>query len=498
MHEVKNSAAGICPSITKTFRDSRRAKVFRSATGRQCLGALLGAATLMVSPSGGAAPPYRLDDLIDSSPAFSLSGTHRTRYETLDGQFRNGGSGGDQMLALRTLVLAKLDFESVAFAAELEDSRGFLTDSATPAGVTVRNPTGINPLELLQANVTFRSDDLFGAGWSSRFTGGRMTMDVGSRRFVARNRFRNTINAFTGVDWQLENAQAELRLFYTFPVLRRVDPSDAVNDPQMDKESKDRRFWGVYFRPKSISGLSTNGLEFETFFFGRQRKVATDFVTPIDQTVYTPGARLWRSPEAGSFDFELEGVYQFGRDRLTPALTVEKRAFFVHAEAGYSPSHAWNPRAVLQFDVASGDDDGDRGNGTDNRLDTLFGARRFDFGPTGINGAFARGNLISPGLKVSAKPRTDLAGFVAVRGFWLESARDAWTVAAISDPTGQSGRYLGTQAETSLQFDLIPKNLRLETGLSYLVEGDFPRDAPRINAPPGNTFYAYTQAILSF
>lgn len=442
--------------------------------------------------------PLHLIHRHEDKPRLALSGTHRTRYESLTNQFRNGVNGGDQMVALRTLVRADLNFDQILFAAELEDSRGFLMDQGTPQGVYASNPTGVNPLELLQANVTLRNQNLLGTGFNSSFRGGRLTMDIGSRRLVARNRYRNTINAFTGVDWQLDNERAELRMFYTFPTRRRVDSGADTNDAKFDKESKYRRFWGIYFRPKSIPMLAEYDTQFETFFFGRERKIDEDFTSRIDQTLYTPGARLWRPAAVDTLDYQLEGAYQFGRSRNADVSSVDKRAYFMHAEFGYSWSHPWKPRTALQFDMASGDRNGERTNGTDNRFDTLFGARRFDFGPTGIYGPFARANIISPGVRMMAAPTSQLKGLIAMRGFWLQSARDQWTVGRIQDTTGNAGRYLGIQAETRLQYDLVPGNVRLEGGVAYLFEGAFPRDAPRDNLAPGNSFYGYTQLVLKF
>ena len=39
---------------------------------------------------------------------FNLGGTHRIRYELLDSQFRAGRNGGDQILNLRTTLMATI------------------------------------------------------------------------------------------------------------------------------------------------------------------------------------------------------------------------------------------------------------------------------------------------------------------------------------------------------------------------------------------------------
>lgn len=61
-----------------------------------------------------------------------ISGTRRIRYEALDGQFRAGRTGGDQMLALRATLRVDLRHEWFEGGAEVVDSRQELADSGTP------------------------------------------------------------------------------------------------------------------------------------------------------------------------------------------------------------------------------------------------------------------------------------------------------------------------------------------------------------------------------
>jgi hypothetical protein len=427
---------------------------------------------------------WRLNKVLELPGWLSLSGTHRMRFENLDGQFRAGRDGGDQVFVFRTLLLAEVKLQDFEFGMELEDSRAQLADSDTPLSTSI-----VNPLELLQAYVKMTINDLFVSGSKSTLRGGRLTMDVGSRRLVARNRYRNTLNAFTGIDWQWTGVDNNrLRLFYTLPVQRRVSGNILGNDARFDKERKDVSFWGVYYSPGKLPW----GDQGEVYFFGLNEEDTSDLAT-ANREIYTTGFRLYRTATKNKFDYQFESVFQFGESRASTSATLDLDHFahFQHFELGYTFDTSWSPRLQLQYDYASGDDAiGDTDN---NRFNTLFGARRFDFGPTSIYGPFARSNLSTPGIGFTVKPRKKVNVFVALRGFWLASEDDAWTSARIGNTAGQSVNYIGTQVETRLRWDVVPGNLRFEAGAAHIFAGDL-----MDNAGKTDTGYFYTQASLSF
>lgn len=65
----------------------------------------------------------------------------------------------------------------------------------------------------------------------------------------------------------------------------------------------------------------------------------------------------------------------------------------------------------------------------------------------------------------------------------------------LSDPSGNSGRYVASQIEMRVRYDLVPRNLRLEGGYARLFEGEFMRDAPQSNGQ-GDADYFYFQVRL--
>ncbi len=436
--------------------------------------------------------PWRLADAIEAPDWLLLSGSHRTRFETLDGQFRAGRNGGDQVLVFRTTLHGELQLDDLRLGVELADSRAKLADTGTPLSTGI-----VNTLELLQAYTSLSNDDLFTEGATSLLRFGRITMEVGSGGLVLRHRYRNTINAFTGLDWQWTGADGRhARAFVTLPVDRQPKRFDDLidNERSFDRESTDVVFWGLFYQPPDLPW----GDDGEAYLFGLHERDGARRATRNRQLL-TPGIRFRRPASKGAFDYEIESVFQFGTSRSSTAATdttdLDHFAHFQHVEAGYSFEAPWSPRLVAQFDYASGDRDPN--DGDNERFDSLFGARRFDFGPTGIYGSFARANLITPGLRLQVKPSPSVRVMLAHRAFWLASDRDAWTTSGVRDAAGATSSYLGQQLEARLRWALVPENLQFEVGAAHLFDGTFLKNAPNATRQ-GDATYLYTQLTFSF
>ena len=162
-------------------------------------------AALAEGPASDAREPWALEEAIGLPERLSVSGDFRIRYEYLDNQFRAGRPGSDQILALRTRVRARFRFTHwLSVGAEFQDSRAYLADSNTQVGTGL-----VNAAELLRAYLELSFEGPFGGTHRAQL--GRVTMDVGSRRLVARNGFRNTSNAFLGLDWIWRGARGRER-----------------------------------------------------------------------------------------------------------------------------------------------------------------------------------------------------------------------------------------------------------------------------------------------
>ena len=216
---------------------------------------LLALPTLWTLAPSAAGAKWTLNEAFLPENLF-LEVSHRTRYEFLNDEFRAGQNGDTDVVAFRTLIHAGIHLPSgFTLGAELQDSR---TEQNAD---TVLNTGIVNAAELLRAYVSVTRDEMLGGTLNAQ--AGRITMDLGSRRLVARNRYRNTINGFTGLDvrWQgnAETGNLELRGFWTLPVRREPGARSRLldNDAVFDNESLEQQFWGLFAaRDLGVLGLS--------------------------------------------------------------------------------------------------------------------------------------------------------------------------------------------------------------------------------------------------
>ncbi|WP_425908826.1 alginate export family protein [Nitrobacter sp. TKz-YC02] len=439
-------------------------------------------------------PVFSLYDALGRPDNLTVRGMFRARGEGLVNQFRPAPAARDDYLAsFFTDIFAEYNLGTVKIGAELFDSRGYFQplNSATSA-------TEVNTLEFGQA---YLNVDLTGAlqdGSRSSVTAGRFTKDIGSRRLVSRQLFRNTTNAFTGLsyDWKGANKD-QMTLLWTMPHTRLPDDARGIreNTIEFDRESPDLQLFGGSYTFANVFGGSL-----ETYGYGLYEQdsgTGAGSVQTRNRRLFTPGVRLLRAKKPGQWDYEFEAIYQRGLVRETTAITdtrdLRVSAYFFHGEAGYTFAANWLPRVVLQYDHASGDSSNPN---TFTRFDTLFGVRR-EYNPPSIYGPLQRSNMISPAIRFEVTPSPIWDAFVAYRTLFLADRTDSFALTQVRDRTGRSGNFAGHQIEGRLRYWVVPDAMLLETGAAYLFKGRFLVDAPNAPDTP-DTFYAYLATNIFF
>lgn len=421
---------------------------------------------------------------------------HRTRYESFDGPWRRGQTGGQDQVPLQTVLWLEAHQDGYRAGFELWDARQY---GAKPDDTL--NNTMVNVANFTQLYGAWSTRNLLDSGLGFEAKVGRQTLELGSRRLVARNAYRNTVNSFTGLMMRLREGQGDWQVhaFAAQPVLRLPDQKEKLlhNDWAWNEEEQDMLFAGLFLETRALP-WDLNG---ELYFY-YLNEVPGYVYEDFDQSrlgrrrLFTPGFRVFWPARKGEWDFEVESVAQTGTSRETPWSSVlSHEAFMQHLQVGYTFNLPWQPRLIAQYDYASGGlgDDGT----TTRSFDSLYGARRFEYGPTGIWGPFNRNNINAPGMRLLLIPHRNLTSFVAYRAWWMADAKALWQPAGLIDPTGRAGDFMGHTVELSVRWD--PRyNLSLELGWNYLIKGGFARNAPEAPVDHDNVNYFYVQTEVRF
>lgn len=446
----------------------------------------------------------------------TISGAHRTRYETIIEAGPN-----DNLVSLRSTLLVEAGTERFRIGGELMDARAY-GDRTTPFSFFGINDELQNTAEPIQYYLTARFDDIFTDGLDLTLKGGRLTLDLGSGRLFGRNKFRNTINSFRGGQVLIERGNQSLLLFYVNPM---DITSDFARGQQMDVPITETDIAGAHYTNHRMFA----DIKAEAYFYAVKRNFRLAGAPRLIH--YTPGLRIWRESQIGQFDFEIEATPQF---RQHP----QGFAYFAHADVGYSFDTSWRPHVSFLFDIASGQERATIGECApellvlftgcmsqlrfhgDTVFDSLYGLLSDDFGPTGlfrsnpsgslsfsIGRDLSRRNIISPALRFSASPMEHLSTVFTARGFWREDPLRAVTGFSHSlPPEAQSIEYLpsevGYQIDSRVSYDIFGEHLKLEVGGAVFFFGSESTESRRLFGLSDPSLaarkYLYTSLTASF
>ena len=425
----------------------------------------------------------------EEGSGLKISGSFRIRQEELDGQYRPGFDNHDDVLMMRSGLLAEYDTGAWRFGGELADSRVYDTDAGSAL-----NPNDVDAFEPVQAFVAGDFTAPFGKGSSATLQAGRFTMNLGSRRLISSDDYRNTPSGYTGLRAEMKFAGGRsATLFYVLPHQHRPDDFGSLrrNQVRLDHVGRDQQLFGALLSRAGLPGglVAEAGfvrfIEHDTAARGTRNRALTNL-----------SVRLMREAAAGRWDYEIEGITQRGQARAgtaQDAARIAVRALFVHADLGYTLPGSWKPHVNLEWDFASGDGPGAR-NG---RFDTLYGMRRSELAPSGIYGAIGRTNLSALGLRLEGAPTKRLDVLATLKLLWAADRHDAFSTTGIRDASGNSGSFAARQLDARLRYWIVPQRLRAELTAVWLMRGRLLKTAPNAS-PHGDTHYGAAAVTLSF
>jgi hypothetical protein len=167
---------------------------------------------------------------------------------------------------------------------------------------------------------------------------GRQEMSYGSQRLVSLRERPNSRQSFDGVKTVLKHKEFQTDLFYTHPVSNKPG---VFNDPV----NPDAEFWGSYTMFHQVPLLGT----LDIYYFGLWKNSALFENARGEELRHSIGLRL--SQDKNAWDYDLEGVYQFGR-LVNQKISAWTFSVNIGRKFKYIP---FQPRIGLKSDMISGD-----------------------------------------------------------------------------------------------------------------------------------------------
>lgn len=404
-----------------------------------------------------------------------LGMTERIRREGFDYPFKTNQQGSTWQWATRSRFRASARWK--AFRAHLEFQG---STSGEDSATDVVGTSTFNAGNVQQFFVALTLPDVWQTQLRTDIHVGRINLDIGSRRLVARSRFANTSQSFDGIHWNLANeGQWRFRAFFSEVVFQ-----DTNTNRLALFTNKDDKFWGLSYETQQMPWA-----RIQLYYFGIDGEEKKERTKRHHSTL---GIRVYQRPAMGAYDYDAESVWQVG--------TLDGNdhfGYFQHLSVGYTFPLPWAPRIMAMYDYASGTDSAN-GNYSQN-FDGLFGARRGEFTPTGLFGPFYRSNISSPGIRLILKPFPVLDFNVKFRAWYLAQSQDAWVNSGLRDPSGTAGNVLGQDVEVRVQWNPWP-NLSVDAGYDHFFKGSYLTNQTNVpgNPPAQDTNYFYVQTEVRF
>ena len=386
-----------------------------------------------------------------------------TRFELRDDDYRRSKLRQDSQWLMRSqgyLGVRKI-LDPFRFGFEFQDARQF--DGAFP-----ENNQEVDEYEIIQGFGELHFADALGKGYPVAVRAGRMTLDLIDRRLVARNRWRNTMNAFDGFRLRLGQPSSawQFDFFAVQPVERRI------RQPNRSDEERWLYGWvGAWRRWASIITLEPYYFILDEDWKDRKKN---------DRELHTLGLHGFGPIGKTGFDYDFDTAFQFGEDGRR-----NQRAFATYGELGYTFQHAWKPRLSVSAAYATGDRTPD--DALSERFDRLFqvshGYSMLDY--------ITWQNLISPKIRLEFQPTNKLRIDTAYGAYWLASDSDAWVVPNRQDKKGRSGDFVGQEWDVRVRYLFDPR-FEIEVGYAHFFPGSFTEHT----GPADDSDFLYVQTTL--
>lgn len=263
-----------------------------------------------------------------------------------------------------------------------------------------------------------------GKEWKVGLWAGRRELQFGHERVISPGNWLLNQHTFDGGGGWIEKNNHRLEGFVTRP---------RIPVPDMWRDRDDNTiFSGLVYTtamvdappaaPGAAQAPRPTRITFQPYVLHIKRDKVTFVQNTADESRFTFGLLAYGDVGRTGFDFEYEGMYQYGH-WSTPYETGPIHAHSTTLELGYRLTNVkFYPRPAVTFDYASGDDDP-----SDMTLKTFDPLFPLAYAFWGFHAAFDRKNFVAPGIKVDMVLRRNM--FLTSHlwpGFWRAAEQDGY------------------------------------------------------------------------
>ena len=390
---------------------------------------------------------------------YSVGGELRYRYMDERNRLRPGGPGQSNYQLWRFTPFLQANYNDFigGYVQAIDASMFGLDPPYTPAVID------INRTDLLQLYAELNLGE-FGDG-KLKYRYGRQFLQYGSQRVLSPLAWANTYRNFEGHKLMYTSSDWDIDAF----VMQSLNgTSGGVNRPySYDHADPTRWISGVY---STWKGWESSTVDFYYLYFDEKQSSAT----LMDGTRHTIGSRLaGKQPVkegktlVGTWNWDVEGAWQFGEDNFGTAAYRDVQAGMVGALGGYTFEDVkWKPSLGGVFYWGSGDKD--PASGTINTYNMLYPLNHAYWGQIDNLGGQ---NLLDYGVQATVKPAEKLS--LVTQWHYIEQAQASkvlYNVTGAALP-GSGSANLGNE------LDLVgtwtySKAFNLQAGYFWFFYGD--------------------------
>lgn len=397
----------------------------------------------------------------DNGWSYSVGAQLRHRYMDESNRLRPGGPADSSYNLWRFTPHLRVKYNDIFEGyAEAIDASAFGYDAPLfPLGIDQ------NRADLLQAYVDLKIADVEGGG-SVKYRYGRQLLKYGSQHLLSPLAWSNTFRNFEGHKVMYSGSEWDIDGFH----MNSVNPAagGTFRPTSFDHADQSRTISGVY---STYKGIKDHTLDMYWLWFQEDQRA----VNRMGGDRHTIGARLAGGQAikecdkvVGTWKWDLEGAWQFGKDDFLTGVNQDVSAGFLSLLAGYTFNDVtWSPTVNGIFYWGSGDS-----NPADGEINTFYSLYPLGHAYWGIIDNFSGQNLLDFGISTSVKPTEKLTVLAAWHAFRAaETADNLYNIAGAPFAMAPGERDLGSEVDLVGTY-AYSKNVNVQLGYSWFFYGD--------------------------